>query len=1127
MNAIADATQAQVAAADPMASTWVSANAGSGKTRVLTDRVARLLLHGNDPQRILCLTYTTAAAGEMQNRLFKRLGQWAMMPTPDLRKALIDLGEDRDFLTTDKLREARTLFASALETPGGLKIQTIHAFCDALLRRFPLEAGVTPSFGQLDDRQAKTLQSEVLQEIAEGKDVSALQDFARLFSGFDIHQQVSDIAGNRDAFGGSVSAQEFGLIAGQSIEALCAEVFGEEERALVARIVPLLEGTGPNNEKAAAKMEMALRTASPNQAFQNLESVFLFGKDSKKNEPFSAKIGAFPTKAFREEHPGLTEGLNALMQAVADARAVRTRILTYNNSRVLHEFSETFLRRYEARKLQLGLLDFDDLIHKALALLDNSDAAQWVLFKLDGGIDHVLVDEAQDTSPKQWQLIERLVAEFSAGASARNTLRTVFAVGDEKQSIYSFQGADPREFSRMREHFRRQFTQAGLSFANRALSHSFRSAEPILRLVDNIFDGNPVASFEGGCSHAASDLGKPGRVDLWPVVEDTRDAEEVPWYQPVNSVQSDDPVNRLAANIALWIKQTVAGGHPVVDNGKLRRATFGDFLILVRGRGQRSKVSLFQSIIKQLKVQGVPIAGQDQLDIAAELAVQDIISVLKFAVTDQDDLSLAEALRSPLIGLSEADLFRLAHGRKNSLWTSLLANKGDYPQAMGLLSDMLKRADFDRPFELIERILIRHGGRKKLLARLGHEAEEAIDQLLSEALKYETIEAPTLTGFLDWFENGDITVKRQLERGENLVRIMTVHGAKGLEAPIVILPDTLDKSPNDPSRLFELPSGAMAWKSGASEASDVEKAAKQAKSAREAEEALRLLYVALTRAETHLVVCGAGKPPQKPETWYNLVREGLEKAGAVTCDFGQIGEGLSLRNEHWIDRVDASVDAPEPAATERPDWAFAPVKTPVRPARPVSPSDLGGAKIMPGDEGLESEAAMLRGTRIHRLLEYLPERDRADWPAMARRLLTSGPDAAKEAEIADCLAEAEAVLTAPALADLFRPGALSEVAVTAPIAALGGRVIDGIIDRLIVQPDRIIAVDYKTNAVVPGAVAEVPDGLLRQMGAYVLALRRIYPDRKVEVAILWTKTATLLTLPHDIVIAACESSTIS
>ena len=1124
MNAIADATHAQVAAADPMASTWVSANAGSGKTRVLTDRVARLLLHGNDPQRILCLTYTTAAAGEMQNRLFKRLGQWAMMPAPDLRKALIELGEEPKFLTTDKLREARTLFASALETPGGLKIQTIHAFCDALLRRFPLEAGVTPSFGQLDDRQAKTLQSEVLQEIAEGAEVSSLRNFARLFSGFDIHQQVSDIAGNRDAFGGSVSAQEFGLVEGQTAEALCGRVLTEEARGMVEEVVPLLLGSSANDVREAKKLQMALQAVNPNDCLRALESACLFGSGKRKNEP---KTGSFPTKAFRDGHREFTDPLNDLMQAVADARGTRARILAYGNSRVLHDFSNAFLHRYEDRKLQLGLLDFDDLIDKALALLTDPAVAQWVLFKLDGGIDHVLVDEAQDTSPKQWRLITRLVAEFSAGASARDTLRTVFAVGDEKQSIYSFQGADPREFSRMRDHFQREFTQAGLSFAERALSHSFRSADPVLRLVDNIFDGNPVAGFDGGCSHAASDLGKPGRVDLWPVVEDTRDPQEVPWYLPVNSGQSDDPVNRLAANVAAWIKETVAGGHPVLDDGKLRPATFGDFLILVRGRKQRSKVSLFQSIIKQLKVQDVPIAGQDRLDIAAELAVLDVISVLKFAVTDQDDLSLAEALRSPLIGLGEADLFRLAHGRNGSLWNSLLAHKGDYPQALDLLSNMLQRADFERPFELIERILIRHGGRRKLLARLGYEAEEAIDQLLSEALRYETVEAPTLTGFLDWFENGDIVVKRQLEGGENLVRIMTVHGAKGLESPIVILPDTLDQTPSDTSKLFELPSGAMAWKSGAGDASDAEEAAKETKRVREAEEALRLLYVALTRAETRLVVCGAGKPPQKPETWYNLVREGLIKAGAVTCDFGPNGAGLSLRNGHWADHVDQTRAAPRTADTGKPEWAVAPAATPARPARPVSPSDLGGAKVMPGDEGLDSDLAMLRGTRIHSLLEFLPARDRADWPVMARRLLTSGPEPATDAEISDCLAEAEAVLTAPALADLFRPDALTEVAVTAPIAALGGQVIDGIIDRLIALPDRIIAVDYKTNAVVPETVAEVPDGLLRQMGAYVLALRQIYPDRRIEVAILWTKTAALMTLPHDIVIAACESSTIS
>ncbi len=1134
MTPITNATEAQNRAADPALSTWVSANAGSGKTRVLTDRVARLLLRGSDPQRILCLTYTTAAAGEMQNRLFKRLGQWAMMDDGALRGVLTGMGEDTSLLTSDKLKEARTLFANALETPGGLKIQTIHAFCDTLLRRFPLEAGVSPSFGLMDDRQMVQVHSDILGEIAEATDAKALQDFALIFSGHEFNRLILDIAKFKSGFGGGVSAQDFNLVEDQTIDAILRGVLDAAARKLVAEFIPILDASGGNNQKAAKKLHSALESPDPHKTLRLLEGVFLHSADVKKNTPFSAKTGAFPTKPVREANPDLTDDLNNLMLAVEAARETRLCLLTYQNTRVLHGFADAFLHRSATHKARLGLLDYDDLIDKALSLLETSEAAQWVLYKLDGGIDHVLVDEAQDTSPKQWHLIQNLVAEFTTGLSARDMPRTVFAVGDEKQSIYSFQGADPREFAKMRDHFQAQFKQVGQPLFQRSLIYSFRSAEPILRLVDTIFDGQGSGRLVYGSQHAASDDNKPGRIDLWPIIEPAEAAPDIPWYQPVNQPNIDDPVNQLARRIAGWIGAAVADKHPVWDSKmeppSLRPARWGDFLILVRGRGQGANVSLFQSVIKQLKVQGVPTAGQDRLDVAAELAVKDILSVLKFALTEQDDLSLAEALRSPLIGLSEAELFQLAQGRKGTLWASLLAHRDQFSLAHAMLSDILNRADFERPFELVQRILLRYHGRRNILARLGHEAEEAVDQLLAETLNYERIEAPTLTGFLDWFENGDIVAKRQMDGSADLVRIMTVHGSKGLEAPIVILPDTLPPKPQDTSKLYALPNGTVAWKSNSKEASGPQQEAKDRNAAIRDEEALRLLYVALTRAETRLIVCGAGKLSDRPEAWYNLVQQGLTDLNATTHNYDDWGQGLTLQNSGWTDHVTHVTPAKTDDNARVPEWASRPATAMARPTRPLSPSDLGGAKTIPptepADSGMSPQEAARHGTDIHTLLEHLPAVTQDRWPATAERLLILGQDRSQE-DRAKALAEAEKVLLADDLKWVFSDAALSEVGIAAPIAQLGGRVIDGFIDRLIVRADRITAIDYKSNAEVPELVTDVPEGLLAQMGAYLLALKQIYPDHQVDVAILWTKTTTLMTLPHNIVINACGSHTTS
>lgn len=1079
----------------PSASTWLSANAGSGKTRVLTDRVARLLLGGVEPQHILCLTYTKAAATEMQNRLFERLGGWAMMPDADLRKALAELGEGVA-LEDEVLGKARRLFARAIETPGGLRIQTIHSFCATLLRRFPLEAGVSPQFTELDDRAARLLRDEIVEELAESLAPDVMAEVARAWTGEDFGSLVQQIVGQRGKFADTLTEAEarglFGLRPGDSVATLLAGVFLGDESTWMPRVIDALQAKGGNDGKAAAKLRNLSFDPPTLAGLGLLEDVFLNG--AKAQEPFSAKIGSFPTQATRGVLADVMDKLEALMLRVEAARPVRCALAAMARTLTLHRFARAFLPLYDERKAARGWLDFDDLIERARRVLTDPGVAAWVLFRLDGGIDHILVDEAQDTSPDQWRVIESLAAEFTAGSSARDVERTLFVVGDKKQSIYSFQGADVAAFDAKLSVFEARFKAVGRPFQKLELEHSFRSSWAILRLVDATFGTQYPAALGGGVQHIAYWADMPGRVDLWPLVPKSAGAPDDDWQSPVDLITEEHHSARLAGQIADEIAAMIAAGTCIPTKDGPRPVHAGDFLILVQRRSD-----LFAEVIRACKARGLPIAGADRLRLGAELAVKDIAALLAFLATPEDDLSLAAVLRSPLCGWTEAELYDLAQARTGYLWQALRGRAAEFAPTHDMLSDLLGQADFLRPFDLIERALTRHDGRRRLLARLGAEAEDGIDELLSQALGYERIEVPSLTGFLVWLSTEEVEVKRQMDSEGRRIRVMTVHGAKGLEAPIVILPDTCDVKPRDRDEVMEV-GGRPVWKTPADESPAGIAAARANRRAREAEERLRLLYVALTRARCWLIVCGAGEA-KEDQSWYRLVEAGMQAVGSAPLPGGRLRHGFG----DWPEaRLAAAESATLPAL---PGWAMRAAAVPDRAARVLSPSDLGGAKAIAGD-GLDEETAKARGTALHLLLEHLPGAARGDWPALAAALV---PDAALRAEL---LAEAQAVLTAPGLAQVFDGPALTEVAITAD---LGGQRMLGTIDRLLLRGDRVLAIDYKSNRVIPATPAEVPEGILRQMGAYAEALAQVYPGRRIETAILWTRTADLMILPQDMV----------
>ncbi|MEM7470294.1 MAG: double-strand break repair helicase AddA [Pseudomonadota bacterium] len=1121
-----DATRAQIDAALPQRSTWLSANAGSGKTRVLTDRVALLLLGGTAPQHILCLTYTKAAASEMQNRLFKRLGAWAMMDDAALTTSLRDLGVAPGTLNSETLRKARVLFAKAIEAPGGLKIQTIHSFCAALLRRFPLEAQVSPAFTEMDERAGKQLRADLLDRMSETHP-DAMRAMSTHFTGEDPDNLLSEIIRHREALGQPRSDDElheqFNLAPDMTPETLISDVFAGQEDQIIASILPALDDGKDSDQKLAHALRQLNLSAPDLSTLSRLEALFLSG--AKTKTPFRPKSFP-PTKPVRAVMGPWGDAFDDLRARVADARDTRLALMSYARTRALTQFALPFLQQLDAAKLQRGWLDFDDLIRKARTLLTDQSVAAWVLFRLDGGIDHILVDEAQDTSPMQWDVIRLLSEEFFTGEGASDAQRTLFVVGDKKQSIYSFQGADPAEFDRMRAYFETRHAEAQNTFAARELLFSFRSAAPILQLVDAVFTDDLREGMGERLDHRAFRTALPGKVDLWPWTEGEENPEEKEWYDPVDTVGQNHPSVLLADKIAKHILHQINHGQITetrrvdgADQLVTRRIRPGDFLILVQSRSAQG--GLFHEIIRACKKHSLPMAGADRLRIGAELGVRDLISLLSFLETPQDDLALAEIMRSPLGNLSEQDLFKLAYGRDGTLWQRLDAQKKDHPALYAMLNDLRDKADFMRPYDLIERALTQHHGRARLLARLGLEAEEGIAALLDQALTYEQFEAPTLTGFLSWLASDEVTIKRQIDSEGDMIRVMTVHGAKGLEAPIVILPQTGTTKNTIRDDILTGETGPI-WKAKSGAATTQQTAITDEMKRLDRQENMRLLYVALTRAESQLIICGAGKEqPNNGGSWYEIVENGLLACGA------EPGPDLSLQlNEgNWPEDVErAASDKPDASEQALPEWAL----TPAAPAKTedalLSPSTLGGAKILPGPvETLTEAQAKARGTMIHSLLEHLSACPKSERAARASQLLDGYDNPLDE----DLPNHALRVLETPELSHLFAPTTLAEVAITATLPELENRQIQGFIDRLVVTDDTVLAVDFKSNHIVPTRADDTPDGILRQMGAYAAALAQIYPNKRIETAILWTETATLMPLTHEIVRDALLSTHIS
>ena len=1140
-----DADDQQLRASDPKASVWVSANAGSGKTHALTTRVTRLLLAGTEPERILCLTYTKAAAAEMSSRLYARLGDWAMLD--DEKLALEIAGIEGPLPDKTKLTRARRLFARAIETPGGLKIQTIHAFCQSLLGRFPLEAQVPPNFRVLDDRSAADILIEVRDDVlarARSQSGSPLGDaldfivtradetsFAKLMGEIttkrSAFKHLIDACGDAD---GIVDAlyKVMGVDPDASVEDLQSEFFQADhfpEAEMRSAMKVLLEGS---KSDIAGGQKLADVLALPHgrrvEGHSDYIGVFL----TQKGEPRTRLI----TKKPAEENPAAAETLSKeQVRVLVHANQLHAQHVARASAAIIRLAVE-ILEGFADAKRRRAYLDYEDMIAQTRTLLISGTMAPWVLFKLDGGIDHILVDEAQDTSPDQWDVISALTDEFLSGTGARDLTRTIFAVGDEKQSIYSFQGADPKRFDEMQRHFASRVAQAEMKWDPVRLVRSFRSTPEVLRAVDLVFANDKArqgltASGEVD-AHDAVRSQDAGRVEFWDLERPDEDEGGDAWDAPLDYVSEADPRAKLAQRIAQTIRGWLdsaeilpAKGRPIVP---------GDILILVRRRN-----AFVTEMVRRLKKLDIAVAGADRMVLTDEIAVMDLMALGEFTLLPEDNLNLAILLKSPLLGLDEDDLFELAHNRGGrTLWHVLSARgheKAHWQAAYALLERLLARADFEPPYEFYARVLGEEEGRRKILARLGPDANEPVDEFLNLALEFEREHVASMQGFLHWLMLGGAEIKRDMDKGRNEVRIMTVHGSKGLEAEIVFMPDTcaapsgqlapalitLDKS--DPSLLV--------WPVRKDDEDMMTAAAREQWKEAQEEEYRRLLYVAMTRARDRLYICGyAGSREPVAGCWYNLVGDALKP----------VAEAIAQPDGRTIWRIDGEQKTPvklkpasKPVAETPPAaWLHQSAGAEPSPSRPLAPSRLppdgqeepAALSPLAGDR----KARFQRGTLIHSLLQTLPDLPATQWQAAAHRLLAS-PNLALMDEVREEIAAAAiAVLEDERFAALFGPGSRAEAALVGKIEFAGKPVlVSGQIDRLCVTDTQVLVIDYKTNRPAPISLEEVNPAYFAQMAAYRAVLCAIYPEHDVVCALLWTDGPRLMALPADQLDAALQA----
>ncbi len=1136
-------TVEQHLAADPESSVWVSASAGTGKTRVLSNRMLRLLLNGNNPDNILCLTYTKAGSAEMARRVQDDLATFATMPDEILTATLRNLLDRAP--RAEEIGRARDGLLRVLDLPAGLRIMTIHSFCQSILRRFPLEAGVSPHFELMEPRAASALLDRARDEVLVSRDPAlreAVETLAVALGEFSFGEGLAALNAKRAELTRKLAGygriddlveelcRVLGVEPGMTVEVLRQVVCSDpalDEPALLAAASALATG-GDNDQKRGEVLNAWLQADLTGrlQRFSGYESIFLKA-DRQPKAPRNVATKSVTSK-FPHAWQALESEQTRLLAAADREKALAVALKTAALLRV----GAAIILAYERRKQIEGKLDYTDLIDKSLNLLHQPDAGDWVRYKLDQRIDHVLIDESQDTSPDQWAIVEAMIDDFWSGDSGREAQPTLFVVGDEKQSIFGFQGADVETFQRLRETFSQRAKAAGLTFRDAPLERSFRSAPAILKAVDAVFAdpavGAGVHSGERAMQHQAFKEKALGLVDVWPLVEPEKAADTTDdgWPLPDKTAFSDPAELRLARAIALQIQGWLRDNVPLANQDRPIRPK--DIMILLPRRGV-----LQDRLVRELKRNNVPVAGADRIALTDELAVMDLMALGDALLLPDDDLTMATLLRSPLFGLSEVELFTLAHDRgKRSLYRRLHDLRNDnktFAEADERFSALLAKVDYTPPYEFFARLLSEGApnGRQLLLKRLGAAAALPIEAFLAQAIAYERSHPPSMQGFLHWLRADQDAIKRDAQDIRDEVRVLTVHGSKGLEAPIVFLADATYRKTAKMDRLLWQDDGLPIWKASEKDRDRHSAAIHAQHEKRQQAEHRRLLYVAMTRAEERLIVAGCqrSKNPKKPEkqenldSWYDMILAGMEQlpdARRTTFTLKSVGVGEGWRfgdasvDETALGQTTLLFSEGESAGAPMPDWLRDAARGEIR-KETLLPSSQTTVDEPPAasPRSNENQRRFGRGLLIHRLLQILPDVPVGNRSDVMKHYLEKPGFQLDQAERLRIAEQMTAILDHPDWRVFFGPSSRAEVPL---IGDIDGQLVNGQVDRLAVLEDRVVVLDYKTNRPPPSHPDNVPAAYCRQMAIYRALLRRLYPLLDVQCALLWTEGPDLMVL---------------
>ncbi len=1101
-------------------SSWISANAGSGKTYNLVSRVIKLLILGTSPEKILCITFTNSAADEMRIRLFDRLGEWVMMPEAEL---LLQIERLLNVKFTDQkkkryfLVKARQLFAEVLESLSSLRISTIHSFCETVLRHFSLETGVPFDFKIIDEVEQREILEEILSDFSRKRN----NNFLKLNALIKPHSEnvltdlALDIINNKNRITNDDFDQYF-----TNVDITFGKVSHLQDSSQKLRdnissklLYSLMDAlfSGGKESQNYGKIIRGCLNGKENEFFRSLERVFLT-KEKQLRDP-----RRFPEKKIKRKFPDLVKHFQIIGEHILLIREEAQIHDLLIKTKEIKKFGGILTHEYEKKKFDSNGLDYNDLLEKAYGLISKDGMLSWVKFKIDGKIGHVLVDESQDLSPIQWDIINEITGEFFHDQSIANSSKSIFIVGDDKQSIYSFQGASPQTFNKIKSFYSTKLKEVGSTLELYELNQSYRSSSVILNFVNEVFCDPTILGVKQFPNHQVKKK-LPGRVEIWNNLEKQKKPEEFQfWWEGFfneKKLENQESFAKKVAKEVSFIIDTRCVPKEHLDKLVYRRVEPRDILILFRSRSP-----LFYSLILELKRLDLPVMGADRFRLSDDIAVKDLISILKFLDNPLDDLSLAEALKSPIFNIDENTLFQLAYNRPHSLWENLLKIMPDH-NATKTIQNLLKLVDYLTVYQLIELIFVEYQGVEKFANRLGEEVYEVLEEFLSHTLEYEKSCIASLSSFIDWFSRNDLEIKRQTIRESNYIKVMTVHMAKGQESPIVILPDSMRHSLNILGSKIIRTRNSFFYKQDKIERPKVISEIEKERKEEEKLEENRLLYVALTRSKYWLIICGEGRVPS--DSWYHRCMLAYKKMSGNEAK--KIKENFldkMILEANWCEEYKKPLEKKSDNHHEYlVDTTYDLGKITNSKNKRLSPSNIGENLFEDQDETSTGEHIdcsknyLEEGILIHNFLEKLGKFEIAEREVIALNIANINFPELTLGQVKLALEESNGVMQLKDSKRFFDGTAKFEIPVIGNVEGFGK--ISGKVDCLRVSGEKVEIIDFKTDRNPPKLEIEVKMSYILQIGLYTELIQKIYPSYLVCSYLLWTKNKCLMPISREL-----------